>query len=97
MKKTELKKYQEAFRQLEKETEVIERKNFKKNLILFCIIIPALLCFDFLLGQNGAYHWSLLPLFGWGSGLIAWFITLPKVDKTLPVKEQKAEELASKL
>ena len=97
MEKTELKKYQEAFRQLEKEAEIKERKSFKKNLILFCIIIPSLLCLDFWAKQYGSYHWSLLPLLGWGSGLIAWYVTLPRIDKTLPEKEKNAEELASKL
>ncbi len=93
MEKTELKRYQEAFYKLEKQNEVNERKKFKKNLILFFIIIPILLCLDFL-GGGEYYHWSLLPLFGWGSGILAWVFTLPKVDKTLPIKEKEAEKLA---
>jgi hypothetical protein len=93
MKNTDLKKYQEAFRNLERQEEKKERQKFKKNLILFVIIIPILICLDFLMEGNH-FHWSLLPLFGWGSGLIAWLVTLPKVDKTLPIKEKEAEKLA---
>lgn len=93
MENTDLKKYQEAFRELERQEEKKEKLKFKKNLILFVIIIPILICLDFL-GDGNYYHWSLLPLFGWGSGLIAWFVTLPKVDKTLPEKEKNAEKLA---
>jgi len=94
METTELKKYQEAFHKIEKEEEINERKKFKKNLILFFIIIPCLLCLYFLLQQNSGFHWSLLPLLGWGCGILSWIFTLPNVDKTLPNKEKEAEKLA---
>lgn len=94
MEMTELQKYQEAFRKLEKQEEINERKKFKKNLILFFIIIPLLLILDFFI-QNNSFHWSLLPLFGWGCGILAWIFTLPNVDKTLLAKEKEAEKLAN--
>lgn len=93
MEKSDLEKYQEAFRELEKQAEKKERKSFRMNLILFLIIIPILICLDFL-GDGDYYHWSLFPVVGWGTGLLAWIFTLPKVDKTLPVKEKQAERLA---
>lgn len=92
METTELKKYQEAFRKLEKQEEINEKKKFRKNLILFFIIIPLLLILDFFIQKN-SFHWSLLPLIGWGSGILAWIFTLPNVDKTLPTKENEAEKM----
>ncbi len=91
MENSTLKKYQEAYYQIEKQLEIKEKKELKKNLILFLVIIPILISFDFF-DKSEHFHWSLLPLFGWGSGLIAWYYTLPRVDQTLPKKVEQAEK-----
>ena len=73
MENSSVKKYKYAFYHVEKQIEQKEKREFKKNLILFIIILPILISFDFF-DNSAHFHWPLLPLFGWGSGLIAWLL-----------------------
>jgi hypothetical protein len=86
-----LKKYQAAFREIEKKKR---KRGVIVHLIIYCIINALLIYSDFS-NQGNQFHWSFFPLIGWGIGLTAHFVFAYKMfDKIMSKKEENAEKLA---
>lgn len=90
MENSDLKKYQEAFRSIEKGKE---KTGYFIHLAVYIVVNTFLMYQDY--SSNNHFHWSFFPLFGWGIGLIFHSLgTFLWFDNEWDKKEGHAEKKA---
>ncbi len=80
----------EAYRKAKK--RVLEIKNFYKNLISYCIIIPTLVVMNFIQSPNRL--WFYWPMMGWGIAIVTQALKLFVINKNW--EEKKIENIINK-